>query len=646
MELELYDSVEILCSLYASSLSSQTQSEPINFILAEAQEVFADALYEKKEVKRALYYYRSASQYRKSNQTFKYRSQTPISSVEDARIRYKECKCMTLLRDYSNALRDLEGIPAKFRDVKISTLLGDLYKIFNRKRNAIIAYKEVLASVPTAVEVIEKLVCLGCDAADILSTLDEAYRYKDCGALVSSGWMHSLVAALVHKRNCDYEKSFTQLQKLSSLYPKNSYLLMKTGQNIQESVSRSAEEASALFLQVRQHDPHLVKGMESYGRLLYDAEDAYELSRLVDSVLESNKNMAPVAASSASVGWLLAGMYAALKGESESALQLIDKATRLDPAYQEAFKFKGQLHLTQSNADKAIIAYSQASSIQKDLAVYSGLVQANLSLGKQKEAAAAAREAISALPRSSEAYLLLGTVYSQSALAHSSEVFTAFSKALKLNPVSKDAAARLADVLVAQGKNEEAADCILNVLNHVSCHELRFHLAKIYTTMGRYQEAIENLHISISLNPEDASSADSEAMQELERIEGLLRGENVKEEEEEEVEEEEDNAAEDGTVVEEQEELHRSFEDQVDIDLALYTASMLAESPIPSVTMASADRSDGGEEGGLGQRQQQFSSFRSLSQDDGREEDGEDGLTYASVEGSPFIINESGFSDD
>lgn len=55
--------------------------------------------------------------------------------------------------------------------------------------------------------------------------------------------------------------------------------------------------------------------------------------------------------------------------------------------------------------------------------------------------------------------------------------------------------------------------------------------------MGRYSEAIENLHLAISLNPKD----NTEALAELERVEGFLRGEQCNDSGEQYVEDSQDS---------------------------------------------------------------------------------------------------------
>ncbi|KAJ1411753.1 hypothetical protein B484DRAFT_402523, partial [Ochromonadaceae sp. CCMP2298] len=410
VDLKLFDSAQTLCTLFASQLcappplSSVQAGESVSSSLAEVYEMLADCLLERGEVKRALQTFRQATQQRKSTLGCKYRHQSPISSAEDALLRLKECRCLVLLQDTS-ALRELEGVPAKFRDTQTHLLLGELYQAGGRRRNAAASYREVLLAAPTALEVVEKLVDLGVEAADILSTLDEAFRYREEGAQggLSQGWLHSLVAALAHKRSCDHDRSQAHMQKLTAAYPQNAYLLTHMAQLAQEC--GQAASARSLYSQVRALEPLQVGGMASYGLLLLQEGDSAELSRLTSAVLDC--------ADKDPTGWLLAAMYSSLQGEGESALQLVDKAVRLSPSSSQTYKLKGQLLCTQGSHSQALIAYSQANSLLRDLPSYAGLLRSSLALGRSKEAAGTARQCLAALPRSAQAHVLMGGVFAQ-----------------------------------------------------------------------------------------------------------------------------------------------------------------------------------------------------------------------------------------
>lgn len=81
--------------------------------------------------------------------------------------------------------------------------------------------------------------------------------------------------------------------------------------------------------QIRREEPNLARRTLPLGRLLtlQEPEDAYELSRLADDVLEASSSSQGQGqgVGKRPEGWLLAGMYALCKDDGESALTLIDK---------------------------------------------------------------------------------------------------------------------------------------------------------------------------------------------------------------------------------------------------------------------------------------------------------------------------------
>jgi len=97
----------------------------------EALELMGDILREKAQYKRALAYYRQAGQQKRmaaSAQAHKggRRSLTGDSfdTMADSHLCYKECLCHLELGDPMTALRALDMIPQRLRDVGINILLG------------------------------------------------------------------------------------------------------------------------------------------------------------------------------------------------------------------------------------------------------------------------------------------------------------------------------------------------------------------------------------------------------------------------------------------------------------------------------------------------------------------------------------------
>lgn len=319
IDLGLFDSAETLALFYISHLNDiefKQGSDSTSVVTAELYERLGDALYNRKEVKRALTYFRNANDRRRAHKPHKLRPAfVTVTSKEEAIVRYKECKCLVDLNDTTMAARELDYIPSKFRDCKMNLLLGDLLRKSNNKRSAILAYKDALASAPYAIEVIENLVSLGAEAGEILPILDEALRGKESAATKTDGWLHTLVAGLIHKRNHEYEKSFAQFNRLANTYPQNSYLLINQASLAYDMHLES--QSMTLFKQVRKLDNRLVQRMEVFGNMLYYLQNTAELSRLADEVLDACPHLP--------TGWLLAAMFSAAKGEADAALAFIDK---------------------------------------------------------------------------------------------------------------------------------------------------------------------------------------------------------------------------------------------------------------------------------------------------------------------------------
>lgn len=306
LELQLFDSAEVIVSMHLNT----------NTATLEMQELLGDAVYAKKEYKRALSIYRQAIQQKKPNQTRI--TSSGISTNEEARLKLKESKCLIGMDKLNDALRELESVPNKLRDVSFNICFGKLCRDVGMKRSAITALKDALLHAPSAIEVIEILVSLGVEAGEITAILDEAHRNAGDGAVFKSiGWLHSLVNALVLKRNFEHERSMGTFQKLLVACPKNPYLLANMAE-VAANDPEQQEAAVSLFKQVRRIDGQLtVQRMDVFAKYLFRKEDEVELNRLAGELLEA----CPVRAA----GWLAAALYCGIKGEVEQATAFVEK---------------------------------------------------------------------------------------------------------------------------------------------------------------------------------------------------------------------------------------------------------------------------------------------------------------------------------
>ena len=365
------DSAEKLCTLFISSCGKHPATSSGNNAvenqaavknLIESLELMGDTLFRKSHFKRALAYYKQSAQQRKLSYMTQQKSRhlTATASFEnesDSQLCYKECLCHLELNDSMVAMRALEQIPHRLRDVGINMMLGKLYKQSSHtphhKRQAIACYSKVVEQMPSAIEAFESLVSLGMETPDLLALIDTACRERPETSSHNNGWLHALVTSLIHKRNHEHDKCDVQLTKLLTLYPKNVYVLTALGCNAVSA--EKFDDASVYFKQVRTIDANAIDHMDQYGLLLLRAGEDGELSKVANEVLSVSCDRPE--------GWMLLSMFCDLKGEIEKALQFADKAIAIDGKYPPAYRLKGQLLLAHGHPEQAVVVYSQANQV-------------------------------------------------------------------------------------------------------------------------------------------------------------------------------------------------------------------------------------------------------------------------------------------
>jgi len=507
---EQYESAEILLGLYLSQLSSSMTSTQ----LFESLDLFGDIMYEKKQYKRALNYYRQANQQLKSFEVLSRKpsskaaaTASPSSSNEGAakaKTHYKEHKCLVQMRDPAAALQELESVPARFRDMQTNMALGKFYAKDGKKpKPAIAAFKAVLAEMPCNIEAISYLVKLNMDGPDVLAFLTETCRDRtDASLYTNNNWLLAIAKSCINKRQCEFDAKHNAV--LLETFPNNVWLMALLAQTATQS--EHAEEALRLYRQMRLVDSTAVEGLEEYGLLLTEKAKIEELVKLTDEVLSVN--------SQRPTGWLLAAMYCEAKNEHEKALNFVDKAIRIDPC-APCFRIKGRILLSNGNVDAALHEYSLAISAEGDLSSYAGKIRAYMTVNNTKDALKLCKVALASSPRSSS----LHVIYGQCLGLGDPEALRSFSKALKLSPSNEMAASCYAEALSLQGKLQEAAHCLKTVLDANNSQRLQMQLAKVYGQLGNFAEAIEVLHLAASLNPAD----NADALAEMDRIETMIR---------------------------------------------------------------------------------------------------------------------------
>jgi anaphase-promoting complex subunit 7 len=410
---EQYLSAEYLIQLFLSSLHA---NDSISLLQKQEYETsylekLADMISAQGNYRRALEIYRHVWQLMKQlshaktpNKTVKLT--TLAMNTDEARVKFKEGKALYALKDNSSALKELEVIPTKYREVACHMLLGNLYKNSNMKKQAVNSYQEALKLMPLSLEAIEALASLGETYQDITSVISDSARSKASESLYhNSGWLFDYINSLIHKRNGDYEKLTAKLHPVMQKFPQNSLLLMQQGLCAVET--ERYDQAYIIYMQIRKLDPFMVDKMDHFAVMLHARSDGNELNKLTQDLLSC--------CTTRPVPWLVAALFSDVKGQVEKAMSLVDKAISLDYKYPLSYILKGKLLLAQGHPKQAAVAYFQANILQKDLMSLTGLIDANLAVGRYNEAITAAKEALILMPKSSTAFTIMGKVLAKNA---------------------------------------------------------------------------------------------------------------------------------------------------------------------------------------------------------------------------------------
>jgi len=537
MELGLYSSAGTLCSLILSSMASIASSgaDSANMEIESIFELYGDAMYKNGELKRALSLFRRALQQTQLSYVQKRQRSGSMGDDDTVALKLKIANCLIDSKEYSAAQKELESVPHKFRTVHINLCLGQLYKASGLKRHSLASYKLAFEQMPFSIEIMESLVSLGMSEEELLEIIQKSELSLGGGGEVGVGgvgrhtvanpslggvgggdsWFASIGKALVSKRVDRHQECDHKFAKLLTVFPRNSYLL---GQLACASYEAGLfTEAITIFKSSRRSDTLTMDSMDVYGSALYIDRDITELNKLSHDLIAIDPKRPE--------GWLCVAMYSHLKEDVEKALVFVDKASQLAPKCAHAFRLKGKLLLQQQRNEQAVISYFQASSLEKHMDSYIGLVQANLAIRKPSEALAAARESVTTLPNSSQAHCLVGQVLSTtSGHGAQEEAFRSFQTALNLEPRCVDAAASMTAILLKKGETyyEAAISLLRETLQRVSSVKIITLLGKCLGLIGDFPAAIEQLNIAISMSKDS-----SEAIAELEVVESQMKAQGL-----------------------------------------------------------------------------------------------------------------------
>jgi tetratricopeptide (TPR) repeat protein len=440
----------------------------------------------------------------------------------------------------------------------VHMLLGDLYLRTSRKHDAQKMYKAALQHNPYALEAVYALAALGSNGVDLpsgnfsatatianktsaaamMNAIDSSSS-NNANNAASSTLAQELSLVLCAKQRHQTALALQLAQAMSLEYPDNVPLLLIQAELYQHQTTNNDNSAAAMDMygRIRQLEPTQMDNMDQYANLLGASGRMHQLSDLTDSMLALN-DKSPVA-------WTCLALYhkystakASSSSKAQQALRLVDKALALDPHHAYAHYIRGCLLQEDHRPEYAAVSFFRSNEIQPTVAGYEGLVDAYLAARKDREAAAAAKEAWNLAPRDPRTLTLIGM-----GLSGTTHAKRSLAKALQLSPALKRPLLCLYRLLLEEkayaaaiGILQPALEASLSGIDSqqyqhqqqqpaegstmIACpSDILCRMGECYTHLEQYREAVEVYSRALAANPECEGAVTA-----LDRLDKLMRG--------------------------------------------------------------------------------------------------------------------------
>ncbi|GBG83456.1 hypothetical protein CBR_g37168 [Chara braunii] len=547
----LFDSAQMLGNFLIGASSANNELLPS--ARAEILVYYGDALFGKKEYRRALNVYRQALQLCRVSPRSSYFARgagggtklagsggggasTPgqgyaaPSGIPEGEVKFKMGLCHLAVKETRSALAELETIPSRSRTLRINLTLAKLYHQTGYDRAAVASYRECLRQCPYVLEAIVALAQLGCSAKEIQLLLPQPQTKNGRASndqFDPSRWLQRFAEAHCAAASHDSKGAIEHFTALAMRFPGNLHILLETAKA--ETAAGRLDDAINTYQKARAVDQYNMDCMDEYAIVMRQKGNLMEVNRLTHELLNIDARR-PEA-------WVASAVYWESKDDKVRALSYVDKSVRVDDRHVPSFIIKGNLSLALNRSDSAVTAFRKAQALKPDLRAYQGLVRAYLSIPKHKEALCTAREAMKAMPQSAWAMALVGDVYAH----HSDSRDKArkfYESALRLDASCMDAVLSLAELNHMESRNEEAAAILQRYLRSTATDALHAKLAQVLASTNKFGESLAHYQAALSMNAQNEA-----ARRGLERLEKLMKGIDP-----DATEEDEDREAEDADV--------------------------------------------------------------------------------------------------
>eukprot|EP01125_Pyxidicula_operculata_P003970 TRINITY_DN1559_c0_g1_i1.p1 TRINITY_DN1559_c0_g1~~TRINITY_DN1559_c0_g1_i1.p1 ORF type:complete len:533 (-),score=107.41 TRINITY_DN1559_c0_g1_i1:269-1867(-) len=473
---------------------------------------FAISLYEQAEYRRSLKHFNMAADSMKKDNT------------NDLSLEYKIkqycAQCLIQLKQTKTAWQLLKDVPEEFLTAKNALQLAHLSRQFEGKTKALPYYKIVIRLEPYSSEAIFSAVESGLLPSEIRELTQGKWdQYK---------WFYPFIEAFSHKTKQDYTRAIEGFTILKSLHPNNLHIL----QNLAMTYYQQGDPLEALILYKKIHtlDPSFVDGMDVFAFLIKEEGKLHELNVLAHDLLQANPYRSET--------WAAITMYYDAKSRKEKAMFHIEKAIDSDQMNPMAHYYKGIIYRSLKQYELCISSFKNARAISRDVPSNKALIEAYVEFSDINSALNIAKEVSKNYPNNIRAQCLPAYVYAHSAdTTHQTKAEQIYVGILKNHPSSSssstsststspptciDAVLGLASLHLIRKNYDAAIKLLKEHLDKYNLASLHIIMGDVYMASEKYDDALIHYGDALKINP-----ICEQALQGVEKIERLLRGDTA-----------------------------------------------------------------------------------------------------------------------
>ncbi|XP_017089223.2 anaphase-promoting complex subunit 7 [Drosophila bipectinata] len=437
--------------------------------------------------------------------------ESAYAQFTDVELRRRLADCYKEIGEFAKAIATLNTIPVKLRTPRVNLMLARLQHRgrgsgtmgtsiaslgCRNKKEAILAYKDVVRDCPMALQAIDALLELGVDGNEVNSLVMSAGTTPN-----NIDWLITWIKGLAQLYDCDHKEAahtFLSLNDGTQLR-RNEHLLVAIGKCY---YYHGTPILAAYYLATAvARNPN---NMEAVGLLSL----AYDVGKMPESEQERERLYVQVAAEREFTAghWFIHALKMNSIGKYERGLDFVERCLDMESHHLEGLLLRARMLSSLERFTEAVVAYRVVQTVAPfRFEIYKGLFHCYVSLRRIKEAEAMCTWSIRCFRSSPRSYTMMGrTLFhfcNREKVKISARRFA--EKALKIDPDYAPAVALLAEIYKEEGELKSAIKLLETHVERAPCADLFRILGDIMSSEKQSIKALEYYYLALGLDSKD-----------------------------------------------------------------------------------------------------------------------------------------------